>query len=1794
MLAGDFNSPPPLVRGQVGHRADKFRSPSVADLHCLENLIQDHSLILLNSWTRSAAATFRSEQSRTLIDHVYVRRDQADVVARQSCPPDWSLATWRGGGKHWAVTASLPFPSCRALQTAKSTRPLIDLECLRKVCRDPTHPAVLRLREAASSWVRSHPYGSITQLNTCLLDQVRALFPARRQQGRVVPWTQPQVTLSVKAMWEAYHQWRYRARHGRRGLFDAWRYYSSFRRAHQAFRRQSRQAKKQWFQAKVLEMEKASAAGDIRTLFRLTGTLLPKQPKRRLQLRGPQGEVWTPKQELASLRSFYQDLYAPSDEPRLHSDSAPMLQLSPEEAQLRLASLPVGKAVPPQFAPTAAFRACSDVLAGWLSEKIQHLPDVPEEWAECWLALLPKVTCPTLPKQLRPIGLTEPTGRVYAGALQDRLRPYVMTYIGEWPQLAYVPNRSTRDALRRVFRHCDSVHSSQKRRRYDIQQARWHSVSASSGPSAKIGGIQASFDLTQAFDRLGWTLVQEALIDAQVPVELRGQLLDFYRHLGYHLRFGDEHAVVRASRGVKQGCKVAPLLWSLTTGLPMRRLARRTSKAWLLQALTAFADDLHLGQEVRNLEMLTSAVLRVGHLIEVLEEARMIINTDKSVILISLPFSFDTKWRRRHLCRVGDTVRLQLRTPSGRGYKLPVVSQHKYLGAIITYEGACAEHTVAHRLQQTWAAWSRLRPALTSASAPALPIRLRLWKACIPPIALYALDCLPLHRRLLTQVQHALTRQLWAVARSQAHLTHESTADLHHRLGVPPVQHALLRAADKQLDRMQHLPAEARFLDCTAWQQRVRRYLQDSSDACAAPTRSDPTDSRMGGASSVYSPSCPVSPDEWRCPHCSYCAISFRILRVHLSRVHHDRASGRSDNQRFRRELHSTGGMPTCRLCHRAFPRWSGLRLHINAGQCPNLPLHTAQASVSESCNAISGHHSASSPRPLPPAELVEDTPACSSSLCRPQIRALVGAPADPAVDQSPVVDFTPAPNLGSCPGEAISAASQPQPCSVPVSAEVPIPPVMPPAPQVDLPLTQCSAFCAELTTRGWQHFLLRTDLRPRLQHFCPLCGQWAATPSGLKVHMHQAHAEWQNLLPHALAKAQVLRRSVKKPCTYCGLEKFDKQHHWKQCSVIVMLAFLDTLLGATSVPKPLSKLPDGNCNGQSGVAAVHELHDAHLGGAGRLPHDQATSQCHRRGGRGAFLYLNGGYPGPGCTHGLPDVSVTLEPAERSAGQRQGQRQRQGQGQTPESRSFRLPCQMGAGTLRGWLAPKSCDTACPSRVEPSDSSDGYPSSLLYEGRGSVVPPESLRDRHRMEPAPSGGSHQDYEPTPGSPDEGCLAGDGHQSQADLGEGAVPQECHGAQVDRGRLVVVHEVESTTTDPRVGRSDEASPALGAASNIAGTFSPDRSGLCEAVCVHPDASREPHNGVGALRARARTPRGWWNHVAPATAAHQQFGAPSFRSQIASRPTGSFGPSVSDTRGNLVDEPVLVAESDVGLGLSTPTVVPSSLPVHYVLRLALSNPSGTACYMNAALLALLWSIPFSTPGAPAHYGGLTGMHQLAQARSSFDLHKQMGWKFLIGQWAQPFQQHDVHEFLLYLLPRLRLRCLYGFWAMRRLDAAGVTTCDSSSTDVPITIDLPDDARGLQHCIQEWHSQHYRAALTSAPPMLILQLRRFRYDSCGQVFKDFQALDDMGETVRIPLFTSSGDLAVQWKPYQVCAALLHTGEAASRGHYRSILRNGENIWHITDDDMCATLQPSACLHRASASVYVLICTEVSE
>ena len=116
LLAGDFNTAPVQSASHVGSRAWLYPTPRVADAHRLQAILLDNQLVLLNSWTRSAVATHVCSTSSSLIDHIYVRRSQADSEARQAAPLVWPLGAWKNGGRHRPVGATIALPPFCTLQ----------------------------------------------------------------------------------------------------------------------------------------------------------------------------------------------------------------------------------------------------------------------------------------------------------------------------------------------------------------------------------------------------------------------------------------------------------------------------------------------------------------------------------------------------------------------------------------------------------------------------------------------------------------------------------------------------------------------------------------------------------------------------------------------------------------------------------------------------------------------------------------------------------------------------------------------------------------------------------------------------------------------------------------------------------------------------------------------------------------------------------------------------------------------------------------------------------------------------------------------------------------------------------------------------------------------------------------------------------------------------------------------------------------------------------------------------------------------------------------------------------------------------------------------------------------------------------------------------------------------------------------------------------------------------------------------------------------------------------------------
>ena len=271
-------------------------------------------------------------------------------------------------------------------------------------------------------------------------------------------------------------------------------------------------------------------------------------------------------------------------------------------------------------------------------------------------------------------------------------------------------------------------------------------------------------------------------------------------------------------------------------------------------------------------------------------------------------------------------------------------------------------------------------------------------------------------------------------------------------------------------------------------------------------------------------------------------------------------------------------------------------------------------------------------------------------------------------------------------------------------------------------------------------------------------------------------------------------------------------------------------------------------------------------------------------------------------------------------------------------------------------------------------------------------------------------------------------------------------------------------------------------------------------------------------------------------------------------------------------------------VSVSCPCEMPSACQV--LLRAVLLNNDATACYMNASALALLWSIHLT---ARPQLGRLAPLFQQLKAGSAVLLMRSMVWTMILGPWAQPNRQHDMHELLVHLMPRLKLPAVGGEWQFRRLEAAGVAICEQASTVSPITLDVPEEARGLQHCIQAWHSRHYRAALSGhAPALICLHLSRFRQRLGGAIVKDVQALADMLEVIRLPCFENSSELRVSWIPYEVCAAALHFGPTVHEGHYKALLRSGTKLW-LTDDNQSAAPLVIEQLASLSANAYLIWC-----
>ena len=120
------------------------------------------------------------------------------------------------------------------------------------------------------------------------------------------------------------------------------------------------------------------------------------------------------------------------------------------------------------------------------------------------------------------------------------------------------------------------------------------------------GGVIFSLDLSQAIDKAKCQVILDALADAgasQADIEL---VVSLHRNSTYVVKYGSSRGSFRSTTGIKQGCKLAPSLFSLVTSFIFKKVGQDVSADEVEGFLTGFADDLIVHKDIycwRDLEI---------------------------------------------------------------------------------------------------------------------------------------------------------------------------------------------------------------------------------------------------------------------------------------------------------------------------------------------------------------------------------------------------------------------------------------------------------------------------------------------------------------------------------------------------------------------------------------------------------------------------------------------------------------------------------------------------------------------------------------------------------------------------------------------------------------------------------------------------------------------------------------------------------------------------------------------------------------------------------------------------------------------------------------------------------------------------------------------------------------------------------------------------------------------------------------------------------------------------------------
>ena len=914
LLAGDFNTSLVQRSSSVGFadfrgQGSRAKGSFSADAERFHDILQTLDLQALNTWSADLGPTFHNDYTGTRIDFLCSRRQHADSSSKDVLYLTAFPLLPLQGTYHVPLITTVPRKWYTEHHRASSMW---------------TREQRIQLHQ---EWVHNNP--NIQRLQTAVKETLRDLDPETLLDDyaglnhQLLQATQPghkhkDVPVHLHVVSPSHtlqqHMLALRHLHGTQvsALFSAWRHVTQITKARHIMKAGAKSARKRKLSYIFQVAADAEEAKDHHRLYQAIRKLAPKQKHKRIQLRSETGELLDPQRSADMMAHWLQQQY---DAPSFELEAIPFQwPFTVQDMTEGLHHLPGDKALDPSYAPATLWKLAAEPIAQHLEYCSHHWQTTlrfPSSSGQGHLVFLPKPNKKGQhPSELRPIALLEPTGKMLMGLLAQNLKLEVWPALRVLPQFAYLPKRGCADAIARLSQHCHLVRSIIEQQSLSIHQQA-HGLRR----LPVSGGIVISLDMSKAFDMVDRQFLFSHLERLGVTSSTLNMLKGIYQCTSFHFEHAGEHRHCPTFKGIRQGCKAAPILWCCFTSALLHIIADLTSWQWMTDHLTIYADDITIYQTFTEVDQIQEFLRRVGVVLDVLEQCGMVLNPEKSTAICRLTGPQVALAYKKCMHRTKTAAFLNIPRRDHSITHIRLTQQLSYLGIILNYR-KFEDITMKVWLQASERAQHQLHRWLHDKHVMRRASRIKLWRQCVLTCSLYGLLQVGLTTQGLKHFFGTCLKQLRRIYKEPVFITRQSHLDflaVHgldnpliqlHSLGVKQMEREIQRQMLLDPDDILHTIDPLRLNDSL---QCVAQYLQNMTQALQQTSQIQDIQNDL------------------RCPHCHCTFLDNSQFRRHLT-VQHGQRGG------WLRTLDATEasqGLPTCIRCQQKFTTWSNFKYHI-------------------------------------------------------------------------------------------------------------------------------------------------------------------------------------------------------------------------------------------------------------------------------------------------------------------------------------------------------------------------------------------------------------------------------------------------------------------------------------------------------------------------------------------------------------------------------------------------------------------------------------------------------------------------------------------------------------------------------------------------------------------------------------------------------------------------------------------------------------------------------------------------